>query len=167
MKTIEVTDEMYDFLINTSKELNTQDHRGTAMPYFYQIQTKEMVAVPVGNGTVAWHFDGTLLDNEEDIKNAIYELKDWDSENDDDYYNLTSYDIENILEDNGWSKVNYDMTDVYMNSFLTEKACKEHIKNNKYHYNQPIDFLSYASRNPELEMLLKFLTGLTGGKLHK
>ena len=40
MKTIQVTDEMHDFLINISKELNTQSHRATAMPYFFQVQTK-------------------------------------------------------------------------------------------------------------------------------
>ena len=32
MKSIEVTDEMYDSLMNISKELNTQGHRCTRMP---------------------------------------------------------------------------------------------------------------------------------------
>ena len=52
MKIIEIEDEMYEFLMNLSKELNTQDHRGTAMPYFFQIQTKEKVAAPDEIATV-------------------------------------------------------------------------------------------------------------------
>lgn len=93
MKTIEVTDEMYKFLEELSTELNTQNHRCTAMPYFFQVQTK--------------------------------------------------------------------------NAFLTEKACKEHIKLNKHHYNEPADYLMHAFRNPELEKLMEFICGITKGKLHK
>ena len=43
MKTINVSDEMYEFLINLSEEINKQDNRSTAMPYFFQIQTSEEV----------------------------------------------------------------------------------------------------------------------------
>lgn len=43
MKTIEVSDETYKFLMDLSKELTTQNHRGTAMPYFFQIKTQEAV----------------------------------------------------------------------------------------------------------------------------
>jgi len=50
MRTIKVNDEMYEFLINLSKELNTQDHRCTAMPYFFQVQTKEQVPAADGCG---------------------------------------------------------------------------------------------------------------------
>jgi hypothetical protein len=41
------------------------------------------------------------------------------------------------------------------------KACKKHIECNSHHYNEPVDYLSYASRNPELEMVQKFIMGLT------
>jgi hypothetical protein len=43
MKTIEVSDEMYEKLMEISKEMNSQSNRGTAMPYFFQVQTKNPI----------------------------------------------------------------------------------------------------------------------------
>ena len=167
MKTIEVTDEMHKFLTELSKELNTQDHRCTRMPYFFQIQTKEQVASPEGIGTEAWHYDGSLIETDEEIKDTIFEWKDWDeTKNETDYIMLEDYEVEGILEKAGWTKVWYDYKEKSENAFFTEKACKEHIKMNSHHYNKPIDYLSFASSNPEMEMITKFLCELTGGKLH-
>lgn len=45
MKTIKINDEMYEFLMNLSKELNTQNHRATAMPYFFQISSIQSITV--------------------------------------------------------------------------------------------------------------------------
>jgi len=50
---------------------------------------------------------------------------------------------------------------------VAEKACKEHIEQNHYHYNNPKDYLVHAFRNPEMETVLEFLCGITGGELHK
>lgn len=170
MKTIEITDEMHDFLIELSKELNTQDHRATAMPYFFQIQTKEQVAVPDGCGTECYHSDGSQIETEEEIRQAIYEYKDWTEHGkncDKLYLEMADWEKEEILEKAGWQKGNYDFKDHYENAFLTAKACKEHIRLNSYHYHKPVDYLSHAFRNPELEMVLKFICELTGGKVHK
>lgn len=166
MKKIAVTDEMYDFLIGLSEELNTQSHRATRMPYFFQIQTMKQVAAADGNGTMAWFYDGAMIETDEEIKEAVLEYKGW--EKDELFNSLADFQIEEILEDIGWSKVYYEMKEKLENSFFTEKACKLHIKMNGYHYNNPVDYLSYASRNPEMEMemIMKFLCELTGGKLH-
>ncbi len=167
MKKIDVTDEMYEFLMNLSNELNTQDNRATAMPYIFQIETKEQIAVPKGCGSEAWNCDGTLIETEDEIKEAVFEWKEWDEENQDDYDRLKDYEIEEILEVAGWDKVNYDFTNRYQNAFLTAKSCKEHIVSNSHHYTNPVDYLSHAFRNPELEMVMKFLCELTNGKIHK
>lgn len=166
MKSIKVSNEMYDFLISLSKELNSQDHRGTAMPYFFQVQTKKQIAVPEGNGIEAWHYDGTLIESSEEIKEVVNEYKEWDDSTS-FFDELDEYEIESILENAGYRKVNYDYEDVLENCFLTSKACDKHIERNKHNLNSPVNYLSYASRNPEMEMLLKFLTELTGGQLHK
>lgn len=163
MKTIEVTDEMHGFLMELSKELNTQSHRSTAMPYFFQIQTKKKVAVPEGNGTEVWHYDGSTLETDEEITEAIAEYKGLEIE---DVTN-DEYDREQILEDIGYRKFYQDEIEEYENAFLTEKACKEHIRLNDYHYNQPVDYLSHSFRNPELEKVMEFLCGLSGGEIHK
>lgn len=170
MKTIEVSDEMYEFLIDLSKELNTQNHRGTAMPYFFQIQTQEQVAVPEGCGTECYHSDGSQIETDDEIQEAIFNYKDWDMDSRQHkklYSELADWEKEEILENAGWAKGNYDYKEKLENAFLTAKACKEHISLNDYHYNKPVDYLSHAFRNPELEMVLQFVCELTGGKLHK
>jgi len=50
MKTIEVTDDMYESLMSISKELNTQSHRGTRMPYMIQVSKKKEVSAYEGQG---------------------------------------------------------------------------------------------------------------------
>lgn len=163
MKTINVSDEMYNFLIDLSREINTQDHRSTAMPYFFQIKTKKEVACPDGCGNEKWFRDDHTIESEEEINEEILEIKGEST----DLGSLNYRDKESILEDNGWVKIHYTFEKEYKNAFLTEKACKAHIKANDYHYNEPVDYLSFAFRNPELEMIFKFLCELTNGELHK
>ena len=167
MRTIKVTDEMHKFLMDLSHELNTQDHRGTRMPYFYQVETNEQIAVPDGQGTKAWHMDGSLIETDEKIKEVIYEYKEWDEKNDALYNSLDEWEIEKTLESAGWSKVSYDYKKELQNAFLTSKACDEHIRINKHNLTSPINYLSGSFRNPELETVLKFLCELSGGKLHQ
>jgi hypothetical protein len=170
MKTINVSDEMYDFLIELSRELNTQNHRATQMPYFFQIQTKEEVPAAVGCGIQAWYCDGSKIETDEEIMETIFEYKGWDLESKEDidkYNQCFLYEIEVMLENIGFRKVYYELSEKYENAFLTEKACREHIVANKHHYCEPIDYLSYAFRNPELEKVMQFLCELTNGKLHK
>lgn len=166
MKTIEISDEVYDGLMEISKELNTQSHRGTAMPYFFQVQTRKQIAVPEGNGIEAWHLDGSIIESREEIKEAVDEYKDWNEETS-EFDNLEDYDIESILEKAGYAKIHYDYEDVLENAFFTSKACDEHINRNKHNLSSPSNYLSHAYRNPEMELVSKFLIELTGGKLHK
>jgi len=42
--------------------------------------------------------------------------------------------------------------------FFTEKACRQHIEENKHHYRNPMDYLNFAFRNPEIETLLGILS---------
>jgi hypothetical protein len=163
MKTIEVSDEMHEFLMNLSKELNTQDHRSTAMPYFFQIQTQEKVPAAEGNGTEAWMYDGSMIETEEEITQAIAEYKGLEIED----VTKDSYEREQVLEEAGYRKVYYEMQDKYQNAFLTSKACDEHIRANKHHYKNPVNYLNHSFRNPEMEKLLTFLCGLTGKEIHK
>ena len=160
MKTIQVSDEMYNFLMELSKEINTQDNRATAKPYFFQIQTNEQISVPEGCGTEAWHYDGSTIETKDEIINTIFEYKD-ESLTKDEIMKLDEWEKEQILEDDGWAKCNYDYKHEYQNAFLTEKACKEHIRLNHYNYNEPVDYLSHASRNPELEKIFRFISELS------
>lgn len=170
MKTIQVTDEMYNSLMELSKELNTQDHRCTAMPYFFQIRTDEWKSCSEGQGEEVWFSDGGFLESEEEIKDAIIEYKEWENlpqkESTEKYNELDDWDKDEILENN-YRKVNREKSHKYQNAFLTEKACREHIKSNSYHYNNPIDYLQHATRNSDMETIMKFISELNGGKMHR
>jgi hypothetical protein len=163
MKTIKVTDETYDFLMDLSNELNLQNNRATSTPYFFQIQDKEDRVVPDGYGETVWVCDDIVLKTENDIKEVVFEWKEWDIKNkkhNNLYKKLTESDIEDILSKN-YKAFSITTENVYHNAFLTEKSCKKHIERNKHHYNQPVDYLTHAFRNPELEKLIKFLCQLT------
>ena len=162
MKTIEVTDEMHEFLMNLSKELTTQNHRGTAMPYIFQIQTQEEVPAADGNGMEAWYCDGSKIESEEEIIQAIADYLEIEPSE----VTESEYERAEFLEEAGYRKIYYEMKEKLQNAFLTSKACDEHIRLNNYHYNNPVNYLSHTFRNPELETLLKFVCGLTGKEIH-
>ena len=183
-KIIEVTDEMYEALMELSKEMTTQDMRCTAMPHMFQIKTTEQVAAYPGQGKEIWVNDeGDELETEdkmrEFIQEYIYENDESISHRDDkkakkeakskvdemDYCDLEEY-LEETHNDNWW-KVNVNYEDKYQNTFFTAKACEAHIKANHYHYKQPTCYLNHAFRNPEMELVSKFLCELSGGKIHK
>lgn len=163
MKTIKVTDLMYEALMNISKELNSQDHRSTRMPYIFQVQTQELTLVPEGYGTEAWAYDNDIIKTKSEIEDAVNQYKEWD-EHTTRFNHLEDYEIEEILENAGYHKVNYEYQFKLENAFLTSKACNQYIKENKHNLNQPANYLSHAYRNPELEIIMRFLCELTGGK---
>lgn len=166
MKTISVSEEMYNSLIELSESINNQDHRATAMPYFYQVRTMEKVPAVEGNGTKAWMYDGSVLDTKIEIKDAIDEYKDWNGHTS-QFDLLKDYEIDSIMENAGYQEIWYEEKEVFSNAFLTEKGCKQHIQQNKHRYDHPVDYLTHAFRNPEMEIISKFLCELSGGKIHK
>lgn len=179
MKTIEITDEMYDKLIELATEMTTQDPRATRMPHIFQIQEKKKVYDWGMNGDNRIWVDqssqteiatqdefldyldhlGMLPEDEEEREKKLIEYSEiWN----DDWEN--SYWIEEHCPD--LKECSYTWEYVYHNHFLTAKACQEHIRLNHYHYNEPKDYLNHAWRNPEMELVSEFLCGLVGKKMH-
>lgn len=180
MKTIEVSDEMYDRLIELATEMTTQDPRCTKMPHMFQIQTKYKV--------YDWGLNGDercYIDTETEI-NSCKQLIDLLTELNIEYPS----DIEKMWKDSWWpsddekfegkdlkeflqevlpdfQECSYSWNYKYENTFFTAKACKEHIERNHYHYNDPKDYLNHAWRNPEMELVSEFLCGLVGKKMHQ
>ena len=183
MKTIEVSDEIYDGLIEISKDLNTQDHRATAMPYFFQVKTKKEVPAFEGSGDIIlWYntYSEKELRTEEEIRecisehiyendNSLTELTDEEAEEKSKRIvsEMDSYDMEEWLESHDFVKYELNEESVYENCFFTEKACELHIKQNKHNLNKPVSYLNHAFRNPEMELVMKFLCELNGGETHK
>ena len=158
MKTIEISDENYEFLMNLKNELNTQDCRITASPYYYTIRQKKKVYVPDGCGNEVIYRDETELETKEDC--VEYLLDYYEDEYDKDDLNDMSlcelFDI--LIEERGFSPINYNYEYYYSNVFLTEKACEHHISINKHNLGlEPVSYVDHAYRNPEMEKLLKIL----------
>lgn len=183
MKTIQINDDMYNELVSLAKEMTTQDMRCTRMPHMFQIQEEKEVLTADGYGDSIWiNPEGGELRNEEVIKEFILqELK--DTHNDFRIGNYESEEelnraIENYIEENivledylgehedNWYQVEVTMEKTYKNTFLTAKACQEHIDKNHYHYNKPKVYLNHAWRNPEMELVSKFLCSLVGKEIH-
>lgn len=163
MKTIQVSDEIYDFLMNLSKEIKTQDNRATRAPYFFLVQEDEEIAVPDGCGDEVWIMDGEIcLRTEQDIKEAVFEYREWDLDdenNQKEYEELDSFDIDEILKKNYW-KADVSIKHKYSNCFFTEKASREHIEVNRHNLTNPKTYLDHAFRNKEMDMMFRFFTEL-------
>ena len=174
MKTIEVSDDMYDKLIALSNEINTQDHACTAMPYI--IQVREEVKVPLVSEDAC---DGFIWYNADSDYRSDYDEKTIDVvKRDFEYKGVNEpekweeqfpdkYSMEAYLEENGYDKRYYRNDHHLTNAFFSRKSCQNHISSNKHHYQNPKDYLSHCVRNPEMELVMSFLCGLTGKDIHK
>lgn len=171
MRTIEVTDELYEQLTALAQEMATQDNRCTAKPYIFQVQTDKKVWVGNLNG------DYKFL-----IRNDGEELGDWNKDTVTRYCDdheipypdwLGEFDsgmepdwllYNEWLEEQKLCLESYSIVHNYENAFLTAKACQQHIKRNGHHYVNPRDYLSHAFRNPELELVFTFLQTLVSNE---
>jgi hypothetical protein len=175
MKTIEVSDAMYDNLVQLATEMDTQNKRGTRMPHIFQIRDWERVWDDNLNGDVELYIDTTDGDVVE--IQSLSELREYmrledveDNENLDELWDETyPYDLDDWIDDNlpKLKKTSYSLKPVYKNAFLTAKAAEEHLSCNHYHYHEEADvYLNHAWRNPEAELVSEFLLGLIGKTLH-
>jgi hypothetical protein len=180
MKTIEVSDEMYQQLIELATEMTTQDPLGTRMPHLFQIQTDVRVYKDDLNGDTKVFVDSSgdflIIETFGELKdymlNTMHEsllpedLKEWwDAWQEGSPFdtNLVDY-LEEQFPD--LKETSYSIEYKYENAFLTSKACARHIELNDYHYANPKVYLKHAWRNPEMELVSTFLCGLVGKKMH-
>jgi hypothetical protein len=171
MKTIEVSEEMYDKLIGLATEMTTQDPRGTKMPHMFQIRDwKKQYDWGLNGNTHIWVGDygeeiETLDEFKEYLENNGIDIP----ENIEDIWN-DHWDMEDFLEEKNivLKQCSYSLVPEYTNHFLTAKAAEEHLRLNDYHYHKDADvYLNHAWRNPEMEMVSEFLCGLVGKEPHK
>ena len=132
-KTITLTDKQYDFLIQLSLQLQTQDNRITADPIFCVYQ-KERRLQPDGFGENQGFLDeeGNLSDKDEGT------------------------------QDNPTKEVEFSVKDVPVSGqcYFTEKAAQQHIAQNSYHYDEPFVYVESAWRNYEWQSLREIILSL-------
>lgn len=169
MKTIEVSDEMYEQLMKLSNEINNQDHRCTKMPYMFQVQeTERIYGIDEDYASDFKWLDEDFNSLKNDFESIKEDLEMRDIEVPENFKEIfeDSWDLDEFMEKHKYRKGFYKDQYKYSNGFFTAEGCKKHIELNSYHYSEPRDYLSFVSRNPEMELIFKFLCGLTGKDLH-
>ncbi len=169
MKTIEVTDDMYKFLIDLSTEIKEQDNRATSMPFLFQVRETKEVPAHKGCGEEVFYSSEYEIklrtDNEkvewieEHFENFIGTSYEQEAEGVGNH--TSTWDLDDMLREMDFEEFNVDTDHTYSNAFFTSKACNEHIRINKHNLKQPVNYLNHAYRNDEMEMIYKFLLGLT------
>jgi hypothetical protein len=170
MKTIEISDDMYDKLIELSTEMTTQDPLGTRMPHMFQIRDWVRVIDWNLNGNTIIYVDdyGTEIETYSDMLDYLENNDIEIPENFEDIWNNVYQRDDYILENHPTLKeCSYSMEARYSNHFLTSKAANRHLELNHYHYHKNADiYLNHAWRNPEMELISTFLCGLIGKEIH-
>jgi len=177
-KTVEVSDEMYDKLIELATEMTTQDPWGTRMPHMFQIRDWKKVYDAELNGDVRIFLDRGNCIEIETVEQLIDYLNDCEIDFSEDevremWDNRAEYSWQSDLEDwleervSDLVEYSYSLVSEYSNCFLTAKAAQEHLDKNYYHYHKDADvYLNHAWRNPEADIISEFLCGLVGKKIH-
>jgi len=150
---IEISDESFEFVKRLINEIDSQDNRATADPYYYVIQgIKERVTAPGCGDDIVYVHDGQGFTKED-----LMETFDLDTEGAFDDF-ITSNFTEEV-------EVTREHEDVPMsNVFFTEKACHRHIELNHYHYSDGRSYVKHAWRNPEVENIFKALREIAENK---
>jgi len=131
-----------------------QNNRGTAPPLLLEIQD---VVYEYTNGEVPEKYEYLHNDDFEsiyygnDAEDILKQLK------------VDAYDNEKILDDDILYTIENNMKGiiykyVVKGVFFTEKAAKEHLRSNDYHYTQSVRIWgAHAWRNPEMELIFKIV----------
>ncbi len=179
MRSIQIPEDIYNKLMEISREIRTQDNRCTAPPHFFQIRERKKIydwglngdhqifveddlEIETVQDLIDYHLDlnpGLSEQEEREVSEKIMEL--WEG--------VFLSDLEDWVEENHpeLKRLSYSWEYVYHNSFFTAKACREHIERNNHHYNQGTDYLNHAWRNPEMELVYNFLLSLTNDEEQK
>jgi len=191
MKTITVTDETYQFLVETGKNILTQDNRCTRTPIVFVVQSKceemrpedyaeknkvvneegvevdlEDIVEAINGNLIEADQEGMFVLNLEDTEVMLSEAKDLD-----DIHNIIDMDAFISKFRDHWTLVHYE--EMFRSKtdeggfFLTEKAADAHLKINGHHYREPRTYVEYAHRNPEVEGIVNFLKKVAQDSVHE
>lgn len=168
MKTIELSDQDYEFLKELQHELNTQTTDSNAQPVFWCVMETREEGVSDGCGEPRVYMgDGGTLSLDDAIEYTEEYITD---ENREQWERLDVTNMHDFVEfchdEFNWHEVR--IVDVgkkqtiseTTGAFLTKRACQQYIKNYGYNHANPTTFALTAYRNFELERLLTILRNL-------
>jgi len=169
MKTIQITDEDYEFLKDLQHELNTQTNDGNADPVYWGVMESEMKGVPEGCGDpIIYMGDGGTMTTKEAVEYIENDyLSDLDDADKEEWADVDKTDMDDVVR---FMNENLNWHDVRMEdqrleerisretgAFLTKRACKEYVERYGYNHLKPHTYAMTAYRNFELARLLKIL----------
>jgi hypothetical protein len=169
MKTIQITDEDYEFLKDLQHELNTQTNDGNADPVYWGVMESEMKGVPEGCGDpIIYMGDGGTMTTKEAVEYIENDyLSDLDDADKEEWADVDKTDMDDVVR---FMNENLNWHDVRMEdqrleerisretgAFLTKRACKEYVERYGYNHSKPHTYAMTAYRNFELARLLKIL----------
>lgn len=153
-------------LLETSRLMRTQDNRGTQYPLFIIQQEVETVTGDGrGDKTVYWN-GGDQTSIEAETYEALENAQDNEVSDDDIKELLDEVGLDTLadFDTNDWEQLEVKNEFVFADNagfFFTEKACHDHIEQNKYHYNKPRSYVISAWRNPEMVATMQMILNLT------
>lgn len=150
MKTINITDEEFDFLTKLSTRLKTQDNAWTQDPLYIVYDWQKVPTDSNYSDYSEWH----EMDNYESFYDTEEECCEAMRENADDD------DLE-LEEGEDYEQVFYLKKRIYVATFLTRKQAEVFIKLNEYHWSEPHIYVESMWRNYELQQLVDIVTNLT------
>lgn len=149
---IEISKKSYEFLKSLVAEIDSQDNRCTASPYFYVIQEKEKRVVPDGfEEDTEIYYDGESYSEEEFRESfGVPEGEDIDAFAYSNGYEIEWFGFTRDYEERSGSNV-----------FFTERAYRDHVSINGHNLKEPRSFVKHAFRNAEMENLFDALRDIT------
>jgi hypothetical protein len=170
MRTIQISEEDYEFLKDLQHELNTQENDGNADPVYWGVMEHRMEPAPEGCGDAIIYMgdDATMTTEEaveyinENIRNYDEELQEQWKDVDKNCMDDVVYFIHDEMEISEcrivWQEEK-EFISKETGAFITKRACKEYIEKCHYNHSKPHTYAMTAYRNYELERLLKILRG--------
>lgn len=163
MPLIEVTEKQYEFLKNLQNEINTQDNRATAKPYFFQVKRTDRVygrslqqsdgiayIDPNSDDIYDENPNDSKIEKEETPKDQLelslnveeeeFKYRDggpvWKERFEEEEDQEQDFEEQDDDEEEKieYEEIEYQKIVSYDNCFFTEKACLQHIEANKHHY---------------------------------
>lgn len=160
MKTLEVSDEVHDKLVELAKEYFSQDDRITAKPYLFQVREQVKVYDSGGNGSVQFWYDEHH--NEyytiEDLKESFDDIPDPEETEIGELY----FWHDDWFDNKKLTLSSYSYEPRYSNAFFTSKGLDEHIRINGHNYHKPDNYLNHAYRNAEMDLMVEFFKQISG-----
>lgn len=168
MRTIQISEEDYEFLKDLQHELNTQENDGQADPIYWSVMDYITEGVPDGCGDAYVYMgDGCTMSLEEAVQYVDENLRDYREELREKWEDVDKNCMNSVVDFIHEDMEIRECRVVWMQekefishetgAFLTKRACKEYIKLFHYNHSKPHTYAMTAYRNFELERLLKIL----------